>query len=189
MKTRESGMPDEDMWDQFFDPDLILKGLGIRNLTGTIVDMGCGYGTFTIPAAKLNQGTIYALDIENEMIRTTQDKARTAGLKNVHAIQRDFMTTGTGLPDSSCEYVMLFNILHAEDPSDILTEAKRILQPGGRVGVIHWIHDATTPRGPSLDIRPTSEQCISWLLGATFRTDGKVMEFPPYHFGLVGEKE
>jgi len=84
---------------------------------------------------------------------------------------------------------MLFNILHAEDPSDILTEAKRILQPGGRLGGIHWIHDATTPRGPALDIRVTREQCISWLLGATFRTDGKVMEFPPYHFGLVGEKE
>ncbi len=51
MKARESGMPDEQMWDQFFDTDFILKGLGIQNLTGTIVDMGCGYGTFTVPAA------------------------------------------------------------------------------------------------------------------------------------------
>jgi hypothetical protein len=48
MKARESGMPDEQMWDQFFAPDFILKGLGIQNLTGIIVDMGCGYGTFTM---------------------------------------------------------------------------------------------------------------------------------------------
>ncbi|HEX9384975.1 MAG TPA: class I SAM-dependent methyltransferase [Anaerolineales bacterium] len=188
MKARQSGMPDEPMWDQFFDPDFILRGLGIQNLTGRIVDLGCGYGTFTIPAAQLNQGTIYALDIESEMIKITQEKARTAGLKNVQTVQRDFVTLGTGLPDDSCEYVMLFNILHAEEPVKILTEARRILQPGGRIGVIHWIHDASTPRGPSLDIRPKPEQCISWLLEASFRTDGKIIQFPPYHYGLVGEK-
>jgi ubiquinone/menaquinone biosynthesis C-methylase UbiE len=189
MKARESGMPDEQMWDQFFDPEFILRSLGIQYLTGTIVDMGCGYGTFTIPAARFNQGKIYALDIENEMIRITQEKAETAGLKNVRAIQRDFMNFGTGLPDTSCEYVMLFNILHAENPLKILAEAKRILQPGGRVGVIHWIHNAATPRGPSLDIRPRPEQCIAWLLEATFRTDGKIIELPAYHIGLVGVKE
>ena len=52
MKARESGMPDEQMWDQFFDPDAILDGLGIRDLSGNIVDLGCGYGTFSIPAAR-----------------------------------------------------------------------------------------------------------------------------------------
>ena len=84
------------MWDQFFDPVFFLKGLGIQNLTGTIVDMGCGYGTFTIPGAQLNQGVVYALDIENEMIVVTKEKASKAGLKNVHAVQRDFMVLGTG---------------------------------------------------------------------------------------------
>lgn len=189
MKTRESGMPDEQTWDQFFDPNLILKGMGIQNLAGTIVDMGCGYGTFTIPAAQMNQGMVYALDIDYEMIMITQEKAGIAGLKNVHAVQRDFMTFGTGLPDCSCEYVMLFNILHAEEPLKILAETRRVLKLGARVGVIHWIHDAATPRGPSLDIRPTPEQCVSWLLEAGFRTEGWIIEFPPYHYGLIGEKK
>jgi ubiquinone/menaquinone biosynthesis C-methylase UbiE len=188
MKARESGMPDEQIWDQFFDPDVILKGIGIQNLTGTIVDMGCGYGTFSIPAAQMNQGMVYALDIDNEMIVATQEKARIAGLKNIRAVQQDFMTFGTGLPDGDCEYVMLFNILHAEKPLKILAEARRILQPGGRVGVIHWIHDAATPRGPSLDIRPKPEQCISWLAEAGFKTNEHALEFPPYHYGVVGEK-
>ncbi len=188
MKARESGMPDEQTWDQFFDSDLILRGLGIYDLTGTIVDMGCGYGTFTIPAAQINQGMVYALDIENKMVLTTQEKARKASLKNVCAVQRDLMNLGTGLPDNSCKYVMLFNILHAEEPLKLLIEAKRILQPDGTVGIIHWIHDAATPRGPSLEIRPKPEQCISWLSNAAFKTDGQIMEFPPYHYGLIGEK-
>jgi ubiquinone/menaquinone biosynthesis C-methylase UbiE len=146
------------------------------------------YGTFTIPASQLNPGTVYALDIENGMIVTTQEKARSAGLKNVHAVQRDFISVGTGLADNSCEYVMLFNILHAEDPLKILAEAKRILQPGGRVGVSHWNHDSATPRGPSLDIRPKPEQCTAWLSEPGFRTNGTIMDFPPYHYGLMGEK-
>lgn len=45
MKTRESGMPDEMMWDTFFDPEVILDSLGIKNVAGNIADLGCGYGT------------------------------------------------------------------------------------------------------------------------------------------------
>jgi 2-polyprenyl-3-methyl-5-hydroxy-6-metoxy-1,4-benzoquinol methylase len=96
MKARESGMPDEQRWDQFFDPDAILVGLGIYDLSGNIVDVGCGYGTFSIPAARKNKGMIYALHIEKEMIEVVQRKANEAGLKNIHAVHRDFMMEGTG---------------------------------------------------------------------------------------------
>jgi hypothetical protein len=46
---------------QFFDPDALLDGLGIYNLSGNIVDLGCGYGTFSIAVARRNKGMIYAL--------------------------------------------------------------------------------------------------------------------------------
>jgi len=188
MKARESGMPDEQMWDQFFDPDAILDGSGIRNLSGNIVDLGCGYGTFSIPAARKNQGMIYALDIEKDMIQAVQKKANEAGLKNLYAVHRDFMMEGTGLPDNSCEYVMLFNILHAEDPLKMLAEAKRILTLGGRAGIIHWNYDPTTPRGPSLDIRPRPEQCQEWIEAAGFELTQPYLSFPPFHYGMVGLK-
>jgi len=148
MKARESGMPNEQMWDIFFDPDTILDGLGICDLSGNIVDLGCGNGTFSLPAARKNKGMIYALDIENEMTQAVQKKASEAGLRNIVTVQRDFMMEGTGLPDNSCEYIMLFNILHAEYPLKILAEARRILTVSGKVGVIHWDYDPTTPSGP-----------------------------------------
>jgi 2-polyprenyl-3-methyl-5-hydroxy-6-metoxy-1,4-benzoquinol methylase len=75
MRFRESGMPDHELWDQFFDPKTILDDLEIRDLRGNIVDVGCGYGTFTIPAARKNNGIIYALDIDGEMIQTVQKTA------------------------------------------------------------------------------------------------------------------
>ena len=188
MKARESGMPDEKMWDQFFDPDVILDGLGICDLSGNIVDLGCGYGTFSIAAARKNKGMIYALDIEKEMIQAVQKKASEAGLRNIVTFHRDFMMEGTGLPDDSCEYVMLFNILHAEYPLKILAEAERILTSGGRVGVIHWNYDPTTPRGPSLDIRPRPEQCKEWIKAAGFELIKPYIDFLPFHNGMVGQK-
>lgn len=188
MKFRESGMPDQEMWDQFFNSDVILDKLGLRDLTGNIADLGSGYGTFTIPAARKTKGMIYALDIEEDMITAVQQKSCEAGLRNVLAIQRDFLAEGTGLPDRSCEYVMLFNILHADQPLKILSEAKRILTAGGKVGVIHWNYDSTTPRGPSMEIRPRPRQCQQWIKTANFELVKPLIDFPPYHYGILGQK-
>ena len=51
MRTRESGMPEEPVWSSFFDPEATLRTLGVRPQSGDVVDFGCGYGTFAIPAA------------------------------------------------------------------------------------------------------------------------------------------
>jgi len=109
MKLKESGMPEEEMWKEFFEPDKILKILGIDKHIVNAVDFGCGYGTFTIPIAKRISGKIYALDIEPKMIKETQRKAREHRLRNVKVMLRDFMSDGSGLKDKSMDYVILFN--------------------------------------------------------------------------------
>ncbi|EKD25852.1 MAG: methyltransferase type 11 [uncultured bacterium] len=184
MKARESGMPDRIMWENFFNPEKVLTTLGLNNRIVDIAEFGCGYGTFTIPAAKIISGVIYALDIEPEMIRITGAEATKQNLSNVKVILRDFIDTGTGLPDESVDYVMLFNILHLENPAGLLTEAERILKRNGKLGIIHWKHDSTTPRGPSMEIRPKPENCIIWAQAAGF-TDPKQYDLKPYHYGIV----
>ena len=54
MKARESGMPEESVWAGFFAPETILRKLGLTSSCGDVVDFGCGYGTFTIPAARID---------------------------------------------------------------------------------------------------------------------------------------
>ncbi|MEW5842767.1 MAG: class I SAM-dependent methyltransferase [Bacteroidota bacterium] len=188
MKIRESGMPEENYWESFFDTQYIFSQLQLDNKIDDMVEFGSGYGTFTIPAAKIIKGSLYALDIDPVMIQRLKNRVVKENLSNVKVIERNFVNEGTGLKDSSIDYAMLFNILHAENPLALLNEAHRILKPGSKVGVIHWIHSSITPRGPSLDIRPTSLQCTDWLLEAKFGIINKEISLPPYHYGIIGTK-
>ncbi len=49
MKFRDSGMPVEKRWDDFFHPEEILTMMEIDPSIGNLLDIGCGYGTFLIP--------------------------------------------------------------------------------------------------------------------------------------------
>jgi SAM-dependent methyltransferase len=186
MKTRDSGMPDEQVWREFFVPAAILQLLKLSSSCGDVVEFGCGYGTFTIPAARIVRGTVHAFDIEAEMISITQAKAETENLLNVHCYLRDFVAEGTGLPPASADFAMLFNILHAEQPERLLAEAYRILAPGGLLGIIHWNFDPATPRGPAMDIRPRPEQCCDWAIQQRFELlPPGIVNLPPYHYGMT----
>ncbi len=186
MKTRESGMPEETMWASFFDPPAILDQLELSSDTGNVVEFGSGYGTFTLPAARRVRGSVYAFDIESAMVDLVRDRAHQDGMNNIVCEVRDFVAQGTGLADATADYVMMFNILHAEQPEILLREAWRVLRPGGRMGIIHWKHDPLTPRGPSLSIRPRPEQCRAWAETVGFRLHvTEIIDLPPYHYGMV----
>ena len=184
-KIRESGMPDEAYWETFFNPGCIV---GKLDCTGPIdvVEFGCGYGLFTIPAAELVSGTVYALDIDPAMVVATEERAVAASVRNVVAEERDFIADGCGRPNGSVGYAMLFNILHVEDPIALLREAYRALIPGGRLGAIHWKHDPATPRGPALAIRPPLDQCRRWAEEAGFEfVRGEDLCCCSWHWGMV----
>jgi hypothetical protein len=61
------------------------------------------------------------------------------------------------------------------------------LKVGGRVGIIHWNYDPTTPRGPPMDIRPKPEQCKRWAESVGFIFEKK-LDLKLYHYGLVLRK-
>lgn len=189
MKVRDSGMPDQDLWETFFDPVEIFDNLGLSDPRGTIVDLGSGYGTFTLPAARhFHSSKIVGIDIEASLNEAVAAQARADGLGNVSMETRDFIANGTGLAPDSIEVVLLFNILHAEHPVALLQEAFRILKPGSLAAVIHWNHDPATPRGPRMDIRPKPDQTLEWARQAGFAVPAFVMQVAAHHYGFIAEK-
>jgi SAM-dependent methyltransferase len=185
VKLRESGMPPQDYWESLLNVPLILDRCEVGPEVQDVVELGCGYGTFTVPVAKRISGVVYALDIDREMTDATYRRAIHAGLSNVRVEVRDVIADGFHQGEASTDAVLLFNILHCESPVGILCEAGRILRPGGRVAVIHWRTDIVTPRGPSADIRPDAAQIADWAAQTgVLRVVGDSFELPPWHYGV-----
>jgi SAM-dependent methyltransferase len=189
MRVRESGMPAQAVWEGFFDAEHILKRLQLTGRCRNLLEFGCGYGTFALPAARMISGKVYTLELDPAMLALAEHNAGDAGIDNIVYDRRDFVAYGSGLPAKSVDYVMIFNILHLEDPVALLREAYRNLTDGGLLAIIHWIHNAETPRGPPLDIRPKPEQCQEWAEQAGFMTVEKDIALPPYHYGLVLQRQ
>ena len=188
MKVRDSGMPEESNWNDFFNVDFLLSELNIDSQITDLVEIGSGYGTFTIPAARLIQGKLYAFDIEDEMIDILNQKIQNKQIDNIRLEKRDILAHSTALPDNSIDYVMLFNILHHESPMEFIDEAYRILKSNGKIGIIHWRSDISTPRGPDLNIRPKPEQITTWFDKQRFQVEKQPFIIEPYHFGLIISK-
>lgn len=188
MKVRDSGMPEETNWNEFFNVDFLLSELNIDSKITDLVEIGSGYGTFTIPTARLIQGKLYAFDIEDGMVDILNQKIQNKQIDNIRLEKRDILAHSTALPDNSIDYVMLFNILHHESPMEFIDEAYRILKSNGKIGIIHWRGDISTPRGPELNIRPKPEQVSTWFDKQRFQVEKQPFIIEPYHFGLIISK-
>lgn len=184
-------MPAETQWVSFFDCEAVIgKLLGEAQARGDVIEFGCGYGSFTMPAARRTRGLVTALDIEPAMITAVREKAARLELRNVRAELRDFVADGAGVETDSQAHAMIFNLLHLAQPVVLLREAYRTLHKDGVLSVVHWRSDISTPRGPPLEMRPTPEQCRQWMRDAGFRAVESVdlRDAGPYHFGLLARR-
>src|SRR5210317_1959369 len=72
------------------NPVKTLRGADIQP-GQTVLEVGCGTGFFTIPAAQLigDQGCLVALDVSAGFIEHVTKKVQAADLKNVRVVKRD----------------------------------------------------------------------------------------------------
>ena len=87
----------------FKKPERILHEMGLRE-GQTVLDYGCGIGSFSIPAAKMvgDDGVVYALDIHPLAIKAVEKKIEKKQIANIKTI---LSSRGTGLPDESVDVV------------------------------------------------------------------------------------
>jgi len=178
-------MPEEAYWERLFDVPLILDRLGVDAGLKEVVEFGCGYGTFMVPVARRISGTLATFDIDAAMVERTRERAAAAGAYNVVYVVGDVFADGFGGKDGSKDACLLFDILHCEEPVQLLAEGARAARLGGVVLVIHWRYDPATPRGPSMESRPRPQQIVGWARETgLLEVEGPVIDLPPWHYGL-----
>jgi len=121
--------------ERFGDPSRRLVGGGLRR-GQSVLDFGCGIGSFTIPAAQIvgEEGVVYALDIHPLAIEAVERRANREKIANIRTIVSD---RETGLPDESVDVILLYDVLHAvQDKQVLLKELHRVLKPDGLLSVI-----------------------------------------------------
>jgi len=115
----------------FKEPYKSLKAAGLKP-GQKVLEIGCGPGFFTIPAAKIagEKGVVYALDNHPLAIESVQKKIKKEEIENVETILAD--ATRTGLPDKSIDVTFLFGFVHhTEGLENIFSELYRVLKPEG----------------------------------------------------------
>jgi ubiquinone/menaquinone biosynthesis C-methylase UbiE len=123
------------LYGWFVDPYVWLDSAGLKKGM-TVLEVGCGPGFFTVPAAKIvgTSGCLYTLDINPAAVQRVRRKAQLSGLMNIETFQAD--ACKTGLPDQSIDLAFLFGILHAlKDLDTILLEMNRVLKNDGILSV------------------------------------------------------
>jgi ubiquinone/menaquinone biosynthesis C-methylase UbiE len=128
--------------DQFLGPKEILRKIdNIRN-GSSVLDYGCGPGSFTTAAAELvgGEGTVYAADIHSLAIQYVQKLASKKGFYNIKTI---YTSCDTGLKDSSIDVILLYYVLHDfHNPYEIIRELHRVLKSDGILTIIdHKLSD------------------------------------------------
>ena len=147
------------------DPAGTLTRIGI-GLHDVFCDIGAGSGIFTIPAAKMTDGTVHALEIDDEMLDVIREKAEAEGLGNIETrkVEDGKFPVGNGEADVA----LLVTVLHEiGDKPAFLAEAARILKNGARIAVIEFF-GAETPMGPPLAHRISREDAVNAMECAGF---------------------
>jgi ArsR family transcriptional regulator len=101
---------------------------------GRYADLGIGDGLLTLMLSEVAE-VVTAVDISPRMLEQLRARAKAKGIGNIELIEAEI--EDLPLPDASHDVVVMSQALHhAQDPVRALSEARRVLIPGGRILVI-----------------------------------------------------
>jgi ubiquinone/menaquinone biosynthesis C-methylase UbiE len=175
--------PDRDAWQH---PDQVMDKLGIAEAS-VVADVGAGAGWFTIRLARRvgPNGTIFAEDVQPEMLAAISRRVNALGLTNVKPI------LGKGsdprLPAGSLDAVLMVDAYHELDDREarlsLLRNLAKALRPNGRIGLIDFRLEGTGP-GPANEERVSPETVVSDAKAAGLELLSHET-FLPYQYFLI----
>jgi SAM-dependent methyltransferase len=137
-----------------------------------VLDVGAGIGRLSIPVARRvgESGEVVALDVQQEMLRSLEERAREAGVSNLRTLHA---VAGEGTAGKDAFDRALLVAVLGEIPPDrrvpALREIHDALRPGGVLHVVEGVLDphrqsdrAVARLGTEAGFRPAGTRCIGF---------------------------
>jgi cyclopropane fatty-acyl-phospholipid synthase-like methyltransferase len=169
--------PERDAWQK---PHVVIQALALQP-GARVADLGAGTGYFSARLANmLPKGRVYAVDIEPDMVRYLQARARREGLRNVIALKGE--ADDPRLPEK-VDLILLVDVYHhIGDRTSYFRRLREALRSGGRVAIVDFKLDS--PEGPPRAARVAPEAVIAEMKAAGYAVAAE-HAFLPYQYFLV----
>ena len=129
------GFGARDRWQQ---PHRVIGELALRP-GDRVADIGAGGGYFTFRLAEAvgREGLVYAVDVDADMTRHLERRARATGRENIRVLLVE--GPDPGLPDGSLDLIFLSNTFHhLPDRVPYFRRLARALAPEGRIAILEY---------------------------------------------------
>jgi len=151
-----------------------------------LVDLGSGTGRMLALLGPLAERSV-GLDLSQQMLNIARSHVAEAGLKGVELRHGDIFKTG--LPAGTADLVVVHQVLHyLSDPAAAVTEAGRLVAPGGRLLIVDFApHDHESLRASHQHRRLgfADAEMARWLSAAGLETPKPIALAPAAPGGLT----
>jgi predicted methyltransferase len=173
--------PDRAAWQR---PEQIMDTLGIAD-GSHVADIGAGAGWFTIHLARRvgPNGTVYAQDVQRQMLEAIRRRVAREGLQNVQTRLGEGCTPN--LPARALDAVLVVDVYpEVEDRICFLRNLDAALKPGGRIGIVNYTPGGGGPGpAPNEGVRVDASSVESDARAAGLRVLAR--QTLPYQYLLV----
>ena len=173
--------PDRDAWQK---PEQIMDTLAIAD-GSAVADIGAGAGWFTIRLARRvgPNGTVYAQDVQRQMLEAIRRRVAREGLQNVQT--RLGAGSSPNLPNRVLDAVLVVDTYpEVEDRVSFLRNLAASLKPSGRIGIVNYTPGVGGPGpGPTEGVRVDASKVEADAKAAGLHVLGR--ETLPYQYLLV----
>jgi ubiquinone/menaquinone biosynthesis C-methylase UbiE len=175
-----AGMLDLPLRRQYLDPGEVLGMYGV-NGGMTLLDIGCGTGLFTVEMARMlgDSGQVHAVDVQPSMIERTRARASDAGVTHMVQLHHGGVYDLPFADDTIDLAVLISTLGEVPDKPAALSELRRVLKPGARLGISEELMFTTYQMAGS---------ARRWAEDAGFRFLAKTGSPVCYHIIFANEK-
>lgn len=174
---------DDPARDEWQKPVELVQALGIRaGMSVADIGAGTGYLIRHLAAAVGDEGTVFAVDPEPNLVRHLRERAEKEGLRQVIPVLGSL--DNPRLPGGALDLIVIVNTLHHIDARvEYLQRLQPTLKPGGRVAIVDFKKEPV-PVGPPPEHKLAPDQVIDEFSRAGYRLVDRPTLLP-YQYVLV----